>query len=163
MKIPVILNGKPTELEAAPGELLISVLRRLKLYSVKNGCMEGHCGNCMVLLNDNPVSSCKLPVGIIRNAEIITLEYFKSMPEYKDITAGFNQAGLHLCGYCSSGKIFTAYSILKRYYRPEIKQIYSEIKGLDLCCIDRDTFINGILYAVAAKHNREDKEFNAKK
>ena len=163
MKIPVILNGKKTVLDAEPSEKLITVLRRMKIYSVKCGCMEGHCGNCMLLLNDEPVVSCRIPVGIIRDAQIVTIEYFKNSPIYRDIIQGFNQAGMHLCGYCTSGKVFTAYGVLKKYYRPDLKQLYSAIKGIDCCCVDKDTFANGILYAVAAKHTRENKNSNAKK
>jgi len=163
MKIPVTLNGKKVILDAEPSEKLINVLRKLKIYSVKCGCMEGHCGNCMVLLNDTPVVSCKIPVGIIRNSNIVTLEYFKTVPIYKDIITGFNQAGMHLCGYCTAGKVFTAYGVLKKYYRPDLKQLQDAIKGMDCCCTDKDTFANGILYAVASKHTREARSNNAKK
>lgn len=163
MKIPVTINGKKTILDADPSEKLITVLRRQNLYSVKCGCMEGHCGNCMILLNDEPVSSCKIPAGITRDTEIITMEYFKTLPIYKDIIIGFNKASIHLCGYCTSGKIFTAYGIIKKYYHPEIDQIKQAIKGLDYCCVDKETFINGILYSIAEKHSREGKPNNAAK
>ena len=162
MKIPVILNNEKIILSAEPSENLLTVLRREKFYSVKCGCEKGVCGNCMVLLNDKPVPSCSIPVGIIRDSRIITLEALKNDPVYQDIITGFNQAGLHLCGYCNAGKILTAWKILQDKQRPEINTIRNSIKGLALCCTDYDSLANGILYAVAAKHKREGKQ-NGKK
>ena len=69
---------------------------------------------------------------------------------------------LDQCCY-PSGKIFTAYSILTKYYKPTLKQIQNAIKNLDSCCTDFSSLNNGILYAVAAKHEREGKKVNAKK
>ncbi|AEB13978.1 MULTISPECIES: (2Fe-2S)-binding protein [Treponema] len=163
MKIPLYLNNKKIVLSAEPTESLLSVLRKEKLYSVKCGCQKGMCGNCMILLNDKSAASCLIPVGITRDCHIITLEYFQSNPCYQDIIAGFSKAGINLCGYCNAGKIFTAYTILKNYYRPTLDQIYSAIKNLDSCCTDFSTLTNGILYAVAEKHAREGKSSNAKK
>lgn len=163
MKIPVYLNNKKIVLSAEPTDTLLSVLRKEKLYSVKCGCQKGLCGNCMVLLNDTSVSSCLIPIGIVRDCKIVTLEYFQNNPCYQDIISGFTQAGINLCGYCNAGKIFSAYMVLKNYYRPTLEQIYTAIKDLNSCCTDFATLTNGILYAVAEKHRREDKLSNAKK
>lgn len=163
MKIQMTLNDKKIVLDADPSESLKTVLRKQKLYSVKCGCEEGHCGACMVLLNGIPVSSCIIPVGTIRDKEVITLEYLKSTPLYSDIMSGFSMAKVHLCGYCNAGKIFTAYSVLKRFHRPEREQVISAIKGLDPCCTDQDSFANSIIYAVAVKHQREGRQNNGKK
>lgn len=163
MIIPVTLNNKKTVLDADPSESLLTVLRREKLYKVKCGCEKGHCGNCMVLLDDDPIPSCKISASMVRECRIVTLEYFVNYPIYKDIMSGFNEAGIHLCGYCDAGKIFTAYDLLRKYRRVEPQQIFEAIKNLDCCCTDRDTLVNGILYAVAAKHAREGKLENGKK
>lgn len=154
MIIPIILNGTKTIINAEPEESLLSYLRRQKIFSPKCGCEKGVCGNCMILLNGENVTSCNIPVGIIRDSEIVTLEYLKNNPIYQDITFGFNQAGIHLCGYCNAGKYFTAYKILQQKTRPEVSEIYDAIKGLDACCTDRDSLVNGILYAIAANHKR---------
>ena len=163
MKIPLILNGKKTILSADPVESLLSLLRREKLFSVKCGCMKGVCGNCTVLLDDQPVASCRIPVAIVRECEVVTLEYFKNESVYRDIISGFSKAGVNLCGWCNSGKIFSAYSILKNTSRPSVQEILDEIKDLDPCCTDSSTLVNGILYAVSAKYEREGKTANAKK
>lgn len=163
MKIPVVLNDKKLVLEAEPDEKVIDVLRREKLFSVKHGCEKGFCGSCTILLDGKPVSSCILPVGIIRDSNIVTLEYFKSNPLYNDIINGFNKANIHLCGYCNAGKIFTAYEILTRNQRPDREELYSKLNKYDCCCTDIDTLANGILYAVACNHARVGKIKNGKK
>ena len=163
MRIPVVLNDKKVILEAEPSEKLASVLRREKLYSIKCGCGKGFCGNCTILLDDHAVPSCIIPIGMVRNCSITTLEYFQTQPIYTDIIKGFSQAGISLCGYCNAGKIFTAYEVLVNYYRPNRQQLYDLINRFDTCCVDRDTLANGILYAVAAKHTREGRHINGKK
>lgn len=163
MKIPVILNDKKIVLEAEPDEKVIDVLRREKLFSVKHGCEKGFCGACTILLDGKPVASCILPVGIIRDCKIVTLEYFKSNPLYNDIINGFNKANIHLCGYCNAGKIFTAYEILTHTQRPDREELYSKLNRYDCCCTDIDTLANGILYAVACNHARVGKIKNGKK
>lgn len=163
MKIPVTLNDSKIVFDADPAESLLHVLRRENQFSVKCGCEEGFCGNCMILLDGKPVPSCIVKVGAVRDCKLVTFDYFKKFPEYQDINTGFTQAGIHLCGYCSAGKFLTAYGVLSNYYRPEIDQLYEAIRGIAPCCTDRDSFANGILYAVAAKHTREGKRNNGKK
>ena len=163
MKIPVILNDQKIVLDADPSESLLTVLRRENIFSVKCGCEKGHCGNCMVLLDNKPVNSCVVQVGMIRDSKIVTLEHFKTYPEYQDINTGFNQAGIHLCGYCSAGKYLTAYWVLTEYFRPEKEQLYEALNGLSVCCTDKVSLANAILYAVAQKHTREGRHSNGKK
>ena len=70
MNIPVILNGNKIILEAQTDEPLMSVLQKKGCSSVKCGCNEGSCGSCTVLLEDKPIPSCKIPVGIVRDEKI---------------------------------------------------------------------------------------------
>ena len=163
MKIPLILNQKKVVVDAEPSETLLTILRREQLFSVKCGCQKGICGNCMVLLDGKTAASCIVPVGMVRDAQVVTLEFFQTYPEYNDIMTGFAQAGMHLCGYCNAGRILTAYEVINSCYRPDIKELYRAIDGLAPCCTDRDTFANGILYAIAAKHKREGKRAYVKK
>lgn|SRR5574344_327659 len=161
MIIPVTLNGEKTVFDANPGESLLFVLRKKKLFSVKKGCGKGRCGFCTVLLDNKPVPSCRVPVGIVRDSTIVTLEYFSKTPDYSDIIKGFNTAGMNMCGYCNSAKIFLAYDLLQNYYRPDKEQLLDLAGSLTCTCTERDTFINGILYALANKHAREGKKINA--
>ena len=155
MKIPVFLNGERTILDAEPEEPLLAVLRRHKLFTVKKGCGKGRCGFCSVLLDAKPVPSCILPVGIVRDSTIVTLEHFSKSEPYRDIMQGFEQAGMHLCGYCNAAKIFGVYDLIERTYRPSTDDLNAIADGLTCSCTDRATFMNGILYAVANRHKSE--------
>ena len=148
MNVPVTLNGNKTILEAPADETLMSVLRRIGCSSVKCGCGQGMCGSCTVLLNDNPVATCKIPLGIIQNADIVTLEYFERTKEYTMIMKGFELAGIKLCGLCDSGKIFSAYQLLKLSKIPSREEISEQVRSLAPCCTDINTLINGIILAI---------------
>ena len=155
MKIPVHLNDEKVILEPAPDEKLLTVLRRLHFFSVKKGCGKGRCGFCTVLLNAKPVPSCLIPVGIVRDSLIVTLEHFSKGQAYQDIMKGFEQAGMHLCGYCNAAKIFSVYDLIERTYRPSQEDLQAIADTLTCSCTDRNTFMNGILYAVANRHKSQ--------
>ncbi|MBQ3966765.1 MAG: 2Fe-2S iron-sulfur cluster binding domain-containing protein [Treponema sp.] len=158
MKIPVTLNGKKIIFEAKAEDSLLEVLRQQKLFSVKKGCGQGHCGYCTVLLDDKPVPSCLIPVGIVKGSSIVTLEYFAKTPAYADIADGFEQAGVHPCGWCNAAKYFSVYSLLTRIYRPS-KEELNELADEQHCsCTNHDTFINGVLFATANRHKREGRK-----
>lgn len=155
MKIPVILNSEKVILDAMPTENLLAVLRRHGLLSVKEGCGKGKCGSCTVLLDDNPVPSCIIPVGVVRNASIETLEFFCLTKEGEDISAGFRQAGVSMCGFCDSSRILSTYALLKKAYRPSIEELEQLADSIECSCTDRKTFMNGVVCAAANKHERE--------
>lgn len=157
MNVPVILNGNKTILEAPADETLMSVLRRIGCSSVKCGCGQGTCGSCTVLLNDNPVATCKIPLGIIQNADIVTLEYFERTKEYSMIIKGFELAGIKLCGLCNSGKIFSAYQLVKLNKIPTRDEIYEQVRSLAPCCTDLNTLINGIILALEIRDHGIEK------
>lgn len=158
MKIPVILNSEKRILDAKPTESLLEVLRKQGLLSVKEGCTKGLCGSCTVLLDEKPVSSCIIPVGIVRNATIETLEFFLMTKEGEDITAGFKQAGVNMCGYCNSARVFSTYALLNKVYRPTSEELEALADCIKCNCTDRKTFINGVIYATANRHEREGRK-----
>ena len=155
MKIPVILNGEKVILDERPEIMLSEVLRKRGLTSVKEGCIEENYTSSTVLLDDKPVPSCIIPVGIVRNASIETLEFFLLTREADDIIMGFKQAGLSMCGWCNGARIFSTYALLKKSYRPSEKELLELAESIECDCTDKKTFINGVLYATAAKHERE--------
>jgi len=150
MKIPVILNGSKTILNAHADESLMKVLHRSGCPSVKSGCSGGFCGSCTILLDDKPAAACKIPAGIVRDSDIVTLDYFVKTEEYSLIMNAFNKAGIKLCGYCTAGKVFSAYQILKMQKIPTRQEITDYVKALSPCCTDLETLVNGIIYAIQA-------------
>lgn len=161
MKIPVTLNGEQTVLNAEADTKLIEALRKINRVDVKCGCDMGVCGSCTVLLDDVPVPACVIPAVSIRNASIVTLNYFMTTPAYEDIQKGFEHAGIELCGYCDAGKIFGAYHLIARYRNLTRKQIYSLMASLKCKCADESLLTNGVVYASTLKEKRLKKERNA--
>lgn len=148
MKISLTLNSEKITLDYSPDKNLMTILRDQGCLSIKSGCAKGFCGSCTVLMDGNPVPSCKVPLGLARDSEIITLEYFSKTAEYKSIMSGFKKAGISLCGYCNAGKIFGTYRILCMEKKMEREDIAQELKCLSPCCVDMDTLINGVAYAL---------------
>ena len=67
---------------------------------------------------------------------------------------GFNKAGIKLCGYCNSGKIFSAYQILKNTKIPTRQEIKEQMQHLSSCCTDLETLVNGVIYAMQLQAKR---------
>lgn len=148
MKIPVTINKTKIILDEQPDEILGRVLHRNGCSSVKCGCMEGSCGSCTILLNDIPVAACKIPVGLVKDMDIVTLEFFEKSDFYSVIMEGFHKAGIKLCGYCNAGKIFSTYQILRSPKIPTREEIKEHMKHLSSCCTDLETLVNGVIYAM---------------
>jgi len=148
MKIPMKINGEDVTLDCDPDKNMMKILRDLGWLSVKSGCEEGICGSCTVLLDGSPVPSCCLPASLARNSEIVTLEYFRKTQEYKIISGGFRKAGITLCGYCNAAKVFAAYQILTIKKNLTREDIGEQLQGIAPCCTDKDTLVNGIIYAI---------------
>lgn len=158
MKVPLTLNGTKTILEGTPDTTLLQYLQKNTTHSIKSGCLNGTCGVCTILLNDIPAASCKIPIGILKDTDIVTLDYFEKTEEYASITEGFNKAGIRLCGYCNAGKIFSAYQVLKLNKKVTRKEIGDLVKNLSPCCVDIETLINGIIYAIGINDKKQNRK-----
>lgn len=159
MNIPMTINDKKVVFEVQSDETLMNVLHNETSTHIKCGCQQGFCGSCTVLLNGEPVAACKIPVGIVRNAKIETLDYFEKSEYYSYINQGFSKAGIHLCGFCDAGKIFSAYTILKNNTNKKItrEEIIEQVKNLAPCCTDLETLVNGIIFAIALQNKNSTK------
>ena len=76
MKINFSLNNENIVVDTSPDTALSAILRENAIFSAKKGCDKGFCGACTVLLNNRPVPSCIVPVAMVRNSSVITLEFF---------------------------------------------------------------------------------------
>lgn len=147
MIIKLKLNGTPIQFTAEPNTRLLEVLRsRFSITSAKCSCLQGFCGACTVLLDDEPVSSCMVPICNVDGHEVITLEYFSRSKDlyYKKIMSAFKKANVKMCGYCDAGKIFTAYKILKMKEAPDEKKIREMFEGQLCRCSVSDSLIEAI-------------------
>lgn len=157
MIVPFVLNGELVYIDANPGERLVQILRRrFGLLNAKEGCFSGRCGSCMVLMNDEPVPSCLVPVFQVKNNTVITLEHFSKTEEYREIIEGFDAAGISMCGFCNAGKIFITHTILQKYTRPTNDEIRSMFFGNMCRCTDIEALILGVRNASAARRRRRN-------
>jgi aerobic-type carbon monoxide dehydrogenase small subunit (CoxS/CutS family) len=104
MTIETVLNGRPTTLEARPDEMLLHVLRREGLLSVRETCAIGVCGACTVLLDGEPVSGCLTLAPQAEGREITTVE---GLDEADPVLRAFHDAHAFQCGWCTPGFVLT--------------------------------------------------------
>jgi len=124
------VNGAHIRVSAPPEESLLSVLRnRLNLTGTKYGCGEGQCGACTVLLNGLATRSCLIPVSAVVNAKIVTIEGLETNGVLTSVQQAFLDEGAFQCGYCTSGMILSATSLLRQTPNPSDEQIVTAMNG----------------------------------
>jgi carbon-monoxide dehydrogenase small subunit len=140
------LNGKPVSVETAPNKRLLDLLHDdLGMLSVKEGCSEGECGACTIILDGRAVTSCIIPVMRADGAEITTIEGVAISPtELHPIQEEFINQGAIQCGFCTPGFILEAESFLK----PGVIYSDSELRKLLSGHLCRCTGYENILSAV---------------
>ncbi len=149
MRISFNLNGTAVQISALANERLSIVLRReFDLKSIKASCLDGLSGLSVVLMNDNPIPASLVPVFKAEGSNIVSLEHFKTTEDYKIISNCFEQAGVETCGFCDSGKIFFAYSLLKSNLEVTHSNIEKAIRfffaGTMCRCTSFDDLVLGI-------------------
>jgi aerobic-type carbon monoxide dehydrogenase small subunit (CoxS/CutS family) len=114
------LNGKEVELEAAPMARLLDVLRDVcGLLGTKEGCGDGACGACTVLVDGAAVCACLVPFAQVEGASVTTIE---ALPEGHPLPRAFvDEAGAQ-CGFCTPGMILTALSLGRRPSRARLQE-----------------------------------------
>jgi aerobic-type carbon monoxide dehydrogenase small subunit (CoxS/CutS family) len=124
------VNGAQLHVNAPPNEPLLSVLRNhLNLTGTKYGCGEGQCGACTVLLNGRATRSCLIPLSSAVNAKIVTIEGLESDGNLSAVQQAFLDEGAFQCGYCTSGMILSATSLLHQTPHPSDEQIVAAMNG----------------------------------
>ncbi len=124
------VNGTRLHVTAPAEETLLSVLRnRLELTGTKYGCGEGQCGACTVLLDGRATRSCLMPVSAAASAKITTIEGLEQHGVLTPIQQAFLDEGAFQCGYCTSGMIMSATSLLRDARNPTEEQIVEAMNG----------------------------------
>jgi aerobic-type carbon monoxide dehydrogenase small subunit (CoxS/CutS family) len=107
------LNDKPVNMTVDDGRMLLWVLRTdLGLTGSKYGCGEGSCGACTVLVDNEAVLACQTPVTEVKGREIITIEGLARNGKLHPLQKAFMKHGALQCGFCTSGMILKAYSLM---------------------------------------------------
>ncbi len=142
------LNGKDVTLNTDPLRRLIDVLREdFGLTGVKEGCSEGECGACSVLLNNRMVTSCIIPVGAVDGQKVMTIEGLRETPKGKTIIDAFADGGAVQCGFCIPGMVIAAYCILEKNPNPSEDEIRLGISGNICRCTGYDLIVESIRLA----------------
>jgi carbon-monoxide dehydrogenase small subunit len=147
LKTSFFINGQPDELEGHPMERLLDVLReRLGLTGTKEGCGEGECGACTVLIDGVPTLSCLVPLFQCEGRRIETVEGIAEGPA-REFLDRFVATGGVQCGACTPGIVVTAWALLQRNPAPSREEAREALAG-NLC---RCTGYEGILRAVCGE------------
>ena len=147
-KISFNLNGKDVSITTDPLRRLIDVLREdFDLKGVKEGCSEGECGACSILLNGRMVTSCIIPVGAADDQRIMTIEGLKETEKGKVIINAFADGGAVQCGFCIPGMVIAAYCILEKNPNPTEDEIRLGISGNICRCTGYDLIVESIRLA----------------
>jgi carbon-monoxide dehydrogenase small subunit len=127
--VSFIVNGKPASIETYPMKRLLDVLREdLGLHGTKEGCGEGECGACAVIIDGELVNSCLVPAVAAEGARVSTIEGVAGQP----IQDAFIESGGAQCGICTPGMIMAALHLLSREPHPTTDQIREGLAG-NLC------------------------------
>ena len=127
------VNGKKQTLSAYPMERLLDVLReQLRLTGTKEGCGEGECGACSVMIDGRIVNSCLVPVAQVEGADIKTIEGVATGDQLHRVQQAFIECGGAQCGICTPGMVLAAVNLLERTPNPTEEEIRNGLAG-NLC------------------------------
>jgi nicotinate dehydrogenase subunit A len=146
------VNGEARTLEVRdPDEPLLYVLRnRLSLTGAKFGCGLGQCGACTVIVDNEAVRSCRMPVSQANGKKIITIEGLGAPDRPHPLQSAFIAEQAAQCGYCTNGMIMAARSLLNQTPKPTLDQVKQALAG-NLCrCGTHTRIVRAVLRAARA-------------
>ncbi len=145
MQIEFKVNGKEHNMNVHPTMRLVDLLREeLGLTGTKEGCGEGECGSCTVIMNGQAVNSCLVLAPQVRGQEILTIEALEQDGQSDKLQESFINNSAVQCGYCTPGMLMSAKALLMVNSHPSEKEIKTAIAG-NLC---RCTGYNKIVQAI---------------
>ncbi len=148
MKLSLIVNGESRTIQAWPMARLLDVIREdLNLTGTKEGCGEGECGACSVILNGKLVNSCLVPAVQAEGAELRTIEGIASEEQLHGVQESFLHCGGAQCGICTPGMVMAAVDLLHRCPHPDEGQIRDGLAG-NLCrCTGYVKIVDSVAHA----------------
>ncbi len=132
-EIALRINGQQVTVRVHAMERLLDVLRyELGLTGTKEGCGEGECGSCSVLMDGVLVNSCLIPVLQAKRADIVTIEGLSSDQRLAKLQQAFLDCGGAQCGICTPGMILAVHHLLRKRPQPTLEEIREGLSG-NLC------------------------------
>ena len=133
LDISFLLNEETIKVRALPMERLLDVLRmEFGLTGAKEGCGEGECGSCSVLMNGELVNSCLVPIAQVSGARVTTIEGLARYQKLHPLQEAFLECGGAQCGICTPGMILASVHLLDKHPKPTLEQIKDGLSG-NLC------------------------------
>ena len=127
------VNGSITELHGHPMDRLLDVLRReLRLTGTKEGCGEGECGACSIIVDGELVNSCLMPLLHVEGTAITTIEGVANGERLHAVQEAFVKHGGAQCGICTPGMVLAAVTLLERTREPSADEVRIALAG-NLC------------------------------
>ncbi len=150
--IKLTVNGKSKSFGGAPFKRLIDVLREdCALTGTKEGCGEGECGACTVLVDGEPVNSCLIPVCQAAGCKVETVESMGTPEKLSKLQAGFLACGGAQCGICTPGMLMTAHAHLKSGGKADDRSVRTALSG-NLCrCTGYQDIVKSVIKAAKGK------------
>jgi aerobic carbon-monoxide dehydrogenase small subunit len=132
-EVSFVINGAAATVRAYPMERLLDVLRhQLGLTGAKEGCGEGECGSCSVLMDGALVNSCLVPVLQAQGTKIVTVEGLATGSRLHALQQAFLNCGGAQCGICTPGIVMAAVHLLNRKPHPTLEDVREGLSG-NLC------------------------------
>jgi carbon-monoxide dehydrogenase small subunit len=151
LRVRFQVNGSPVEVEDHPMSRLLDVLRtKLHLTGTKEGCGEGECGACSVLLDGRLVNSCLVPLAQVEGTMIRTIEGVADGDQLHPVQQAFIDCGGAQCGICTPGMVLAAADLLERNPSPSLNDIRTGLAG-NLCrCTGYTRIFESVVTAMGA-------------
>ncbi len=145
------VNGQEHKITVEPWQTLLDVLRYdLGLTGAKEGCGNGNCGTCTILLDGKAVNSCLVFAVEVEGKEITTIEGLSQRGEPHPLQRSFIEEGAVQCGFCTPGVILTAKALLDSNPHPTEVEVRRAIVG-NLCrCTGYDKIVRAIMKVAAS-------------
>ena len=143
--IDMTVNGQKVSAEVPSHRTMLEFLRdRMNLIGAKEGCGDGECGACTVLMDGEPVRACLILAVEAQDADIVTIEGISSGNELHPLQQSFVDSGAVQCGFCTPGLILAAKALLDRHPRPTEEQIREAVGGHLCRCTGYETIFQAI-------------------
>ena len=156
MRIRFTVNGRRVRLDTDPLRRLLDVLREdLGLVDVKEGCGEGECGACTVLLDGEPVASCLVNAVHAQGREVLTAAGIAELPLGKILVESLDEANAVQCGFCFPGIVVAAYAYLLHDGREDPEMLRAALAGTICRCTGYRKIIEGLASACRRAAERE--------
>ncbi|MBN2124379.1 MAG: (2Fe-2S)-binding protein [Deltaproteobacteria bacterium] len=147
-EIAFSLNGKPCRVKVKPWQTLLKVIREdLHLTGTKEGCGQGECGSCTVILGGKAVNSCLVPAIEADGQELLTVEGLAQGDSLHPIQEAFVEKAGMQCGFCTPGMILSAKALLDRNPHPSEEEIREAIAGNFCRCTGYTKIVESIASA----------------